>query len=83
MKTMTILWMGIFILFLGDLASAGENKDHVCFRTLDENQDGQVTLQEFERFYKDAEDRFKAADADKDNKLTHDEYHDSLGHEAS
>ena len=72
-----------FLLSVGTFAMADENKDHVCFRALDANQDGQVTLQEFEQVYKDAADRFKAADADKDGKLTHDEYHDSLGHGSS
>jgi hypothetical protein len=80
MKTLALLLMGIFVLSSGSLVVADENKDHICFRALDANQDGEVTLQEFERFYKDAADRFKAADADKDGKLNHDEYHDSLGH---
>ena len=83
MKTLTVLLMGIFVISIGSLALADENKDHICFRALDVNQDGQVTLQEFERVYKDGADRFKEADADKDGKLTHDEYHDSLGHGAS
>ena len=80
MKTTTLVLSIIFLLSVGVFAAADENKDHVCFRALDANQDGLVTLQEFERVYKDAADRFKAADADKDGKLTHDEYHDSLGH---
>jgi Ca2+-binding EF-hand superfamily protein len=80
MRILTVLLLGIFVLSIGSLVLADENKDHVCFRALDTNQDGQVTLQEFERFYKDATDRFKAADADKDGKLSHGEYHDSLGH---
>ena len=83
MKRIVILLLGICIVFSGSLALAGENKDHVCFRVLDANQDGQVTMQEFEQVYKDDADRFKAADADKDGKLTHDEYHDSLGHGSS
>ena len=80
MKILTVLLVGFFVFSIGSLALANENKDHVCFRSLDTNQDGQVTLQEFEQVYKDAADRFKVADADKDGKLTHDEYHDSLGH---
>ena len=80
MKSIVVMLVGIFVLVSGSLGVADENKDHVCFRALDANQDGEVTLEEFERFYKDAADRFKAADADQDGTLTHDEYHDSLGH---
>ena len=80
MKPLTVLLLGIFVLFSLSLSLADESEGHVCFRALDENQDGQVTLQEFERVYKHAVDRFEAADADKDGKVTHDEYHDSLGH---
>ena len=83
MKKMTILLIGIIGFSSIPLALGDENKDHVCFRALDENQDGEVTLQEFERFYKNADEKFKAADADRDGKLTHDEYHDSLGHGSS
>jgi len=83
MKKMTILLIGIIVFSSIPLALADENKDHVCFRALDENQDGEVTLQEFERLYKNADEKFKAADADRDGKLTHDEYHDSLGHGSS
>jgi Ca2+-binding EF-hand superfamily protein len=83
MRILTVLLLAIFVLFIGSPVLANENKDHVCFRALDANQDGQVTLQEFEAVYKDAADRFTAADADKDGKLTHDEYHDSLGHGSS
>jgi len=79
-KILAVQLVGIFVLSVGSLVLANEKKDHVCFRALDADQDGQVTLQEFEQVYKDAADRFKAADADKDGKLTHDEYHDSLGH---
>ena len=59
---------------------ANEQKDHICFRALDADQDGLVTLAEFEKYYQDGEAKFKAADADHDGKLTHDEYHDLLGH---
>ena len=80
MKTLTVLLSIFFIFSLGAPALADENKDHICFHTLDANQDGEVTIEEFERVYKDGADKFKAADADKDGKLTHDEYHDSIGH---
>ena len=59
---------------------AEETKDHVCFRILDNDKDGMVTFEEFEKHYADDEARFRAADADQDGQLTHDEYHDLLGH---
>lgn len=83
MKGIVVLLIGIFMVSLSALVLADENKGHVCFRVLDANQDGQVTLQEFEKVYNDEVERFKAADGDKDGKLTHDEYHDSLGHGSS
>ena len=39
-----------------------------------------MTFEEFVKHYGDDEKRFKAADADQDGKLTHDEYHELLGH---
>ncbi len=62
---------------------AADKQDHICFRALDADQDGLVTMAEFEKYYQDGEARFKAADADHDGKLTHDEYHDLLGHGSS
>ena len=61
-------------------AGADETKDHVCFRALDTDKDGLVTLEEFARHYGDDEAQFRAADTDRDGRLTHDEYHDLLGH---
>jgi hypothetical protein len=65
------------------LSWADENKDHVCFSVLDSNKDGVVTYQEFEKVYGEKKDKYDAADLDKDGKLSHDEYHDLLGHGAS
>ena len=62
---------------------ANEQKDHICFRALDADQDGLVTLAEFAKYYQNDEAKFKAADVDQDGKLTHDEYHDLLGHGSS
>ncbi len=59
---------------------ADETKDHICFRALDADRDGLVTLAEFEKHYGKDEARFKAADTDQDGNLTHDEYHELLGH---
>ena len=62
---------------------ADEKRDHVCFRTLDADQDGRVTFQEFEEYYGSDPSPFKAADADQDGTLTHEEYHGLLGHGAN
>ena len=64
-------------------AWGGENQDHVCFRALDTDRDGQVTFAEFATHYGPDEARFQAADADRDGRLTHDEYHNFLGHGAA
>jgi Ca2+-binding EF-hand superfamily protein len=66
------------LLIAADQLRADEQKDHVCFRAIDANQDGSVTYPEFERFYADSADRFKAIDLDKDGLLSHEEYHESL-----
>ena len=65
------------------ISVADENKNHVCFRTLDSNKDGFVTFEEFEQVYENDKEKFKMADGDKDGKLSHDEYHDLLGHGSS
>ena len=73
------------VAFLGVAPTPGEsdeNREHVCFRTLDANQDGVVSLEEFAGHYGDDRKRFDAADTDKDGQLTHDEYHAMLGHGA-
>jgi len=80
MKTITILLISIFLTFSVALCFAGENKDHICFRVLDSNKDGVVTFHEFEKFYKNDKEKFNKADVNKDGKLTHDEYHNILGH---
>ncbi len=62
--------------------AAGEKADHICFRRIDANQDGKVTMKEFAVHYGEDEKTFKAADSNTDGYLTHDEYHDMLGHGA-
>ena len=83
MKKSAILLIVIFLTSSVALCLADENKDHVCFRVLDSNKDGMVTFQEFEQFYKNGKEKFNEADVDKDGKLTHDEYHNILGHGSS
>jgi len=61
---------------------AGEKADHVCFRSVDADHDGKVTLKEFAVHYGSDEAMFKAVDSNEDGHLTHEEYHDFLGHGA-
>jgi Ca2+-binding EF-hand superfamily protein len=79
-KTSAILLITIFLTSSVALCLANEKKDHVCFRVLDSNKDGMVTFQEFEKFYGNDKEKFNDADMDEDGKLTHDEYHNILGH---
>lgn len=80
MKILTIVLTALFLSCPASLCPADDDKGHVCFRSLDSNQDGIVTYQEFEKYYGNDEEKFNQADADKDGKLTHNEYHDLLGH---
>lgn len=79
-KRMVLLLIIIFLASSVILCLADEKKDHVCFRVLDSNKDGLVTFQEFEKFYGNEEEKFHEADNDADGKLTHEEYHNILGH---
>ena len=73
-----------FVLFVStSICSANEKKDHICFRSLDSNQDGLLTFEEFEKYYGNDKVKFKKADVNKDGNLTHDEYHSLLGHGSS
>ena len=65
------------------LSLADENRGHVCFRVVDGNHDGRVTLDEFAVVYGQDAEPFRQADVDGDGTLTHDEYHAFLGHGAS
>ncbi len=47
---------------------------------MDANGNGQITPQEFEMFYGKDSDRFKKVDVNENGLLTHDEYHEALGH---
>ena len=82
-KTAIVLFITIFLILSVALCLADENKDHVCFRVLDSNKDGNVTFQEFEKYYGNDQEKFNKADMDGDGKLTHDEYHHLLGHGSS
>lgn len=62
------------------LSMASEEKGHICFRIIDSDKDGKVTFQEFEKYFGNDLEKFKAIDLDEDGTLSHDEYHQSLGH---
>lgn len=84
MQNIGVMLMLATILALPvSLCGAAEKKDHICFRALDADKDGRVTLQEFAKHYGDDKALFNAADVDQDGRLTHDEYHKLLGHGAS
>jgi hypothetical protein len=74
--------VGLFLVWTGTCA-ATEGDGHICFRQVDVNQDDVVTFEEFAAHYGKDEKKFKAGDTDGDGRLTHDEYHDFLGHGAS
>jgi len=63
--------------------SMEEEKGHICFKTIDSNEDSRVTFEEFVKYLGDDRERFSSVDQNKDGELTHEEYHESLGHGAS
>ena len=83
MKKSGACFLFLFILILSMPCGAEEKKGHVCFRQIDANRDGAVTFEEFEVFYGKDKEKFNSIDLDKDGRLSHDEYHKSLGHGAS
>ena len=76
---LSVLWL---VLAWTGWGVAGEKADHVCFRRIDTDQDGKVSFKEFAVHYGADEGKFKAVDGNGDGILTHDEYHDFLGHGA-
>ena len=82
-KIFTLLIIASFLNVPTSLCWADEKKDHICFRTLDSNQDDMVTFQEYEKYFGNDKAKFNEADLDKDGQLTHDEYHNLLGHGSS
>ena len=63
--------------------AAEEEKGHICFKTIDADENGEVTFEEFVKHLGDDRDKFNSVDQNEDGKLTHEEYHDFLGHGAS
>ena len=79
-KSIVFLLMIIISITSVNFCLATEKKDHICFSIVDSNEDGEVTFQEFQKYFGNDNERFKGADLDKNGKLSHDEYHELLGH---
>jgi hypothetical protein len=81
---LTAAFIVAFIFVLNPLCFAGEEeKGHICFNTIDSNEDYEVTFEEFAKYLGDDKEKFTSVDLNEDGKLTHEEYHESLGHGAS
>ena len=81
MKKITVFLLMILISMISaNFSLANEKKNHTCFRIVDSNKDGEITFQEFEKFFGNDTERFKKADLNKNGRLSHDEYHELLGH---
>lgn len=59
---------------------ANESQDHVCFRIVDADENGEVNYAEYKAYFGDDREGFDAADQNGDEALSHDEYHMRLGH---
>ena len=81
MKKTLFLSIVVIIIFISNgFCFGNEKRDHVCFRIVDADKDGIVTLQEFTKILGDDKLKFDEVDLNNDGKLTHDEYHQALGH---
>ena len=84
MKNCLIFCLIIFVIFASnELCFGNETKDHICFRVIDTDKDGAVTFQEFREVFGDDRAKYDKIDLNGDGKLSHEEYHQSLGHGAS
>ena len=83
MKSVFIACLVAFTIIISStLCSADEEKDHICFNTVDADKDSKVTFDEFAVYFGNNKAKFNKFDQDGDGKLSHDEYHESLGHGA-
>jgi Ca2+-binding EF-hand superfamily protein len=78
----TLCAVGLLLTWTG-MCAASQDAGHICFQSIDANQDGVATFEEFAAHYGKDEKQFNACDTNGDGRLTHDEYHDFLGHGAS
>ena len=83
MNKFLLLYLVVMTIFISSAyCLAKEEKDHICFRVVDKDKDGKVTFQEFMKVFGEDKKKFEAIDLNDDGNLTHDEYHQSLGHGA-
>ena len=76
-----LILVGLCVLASPVSGFSEEPAPHVCFRTIDGNQDGRVDFREFTKVFSDAvQQDFDEIDSNRDGVLSHEEYHDSLGH---
>ena len=76
----SICFVIIALLISSTFCLAGAEKNHICFKIIDADKDGEVTFQEFKQYFDNAKEKFSAVDLNGDGNLSHDEYHQSLGH---
>ena len=75
----SVLLIACLAILTPPIASADRDKPHICFRTLDADQDFRVSWDEFHKGYADwDQDKYRSLDIDKDGVLSHEEYHLAL-----
>ena len=83
-RTLFLSIVVIMMIFISNTFCLGnEKRDHICFRLVDADKDGIVTLQEFTKIFSDEKLKFEEVDQNNDGKLSHDEYHQAIGHGSS
>ena len=82
MKSISAVCLVVFsILFSGMWCAAEEG--HICFTVVDSDKDSKVTFQEYEKRFGSDNKKFNEFDKDGNGVLNHDEYHVSIGGDAS
>lgn len=80
MKRYVVMCLVVFIVAAANTLCFGDgNRNHVCFKAIDADEDGAVTFLEFKQFFGDSQSKYDQIDLDGNGKLSHEEYHKSLG----
>ncbi len=86
-RTLFLSIVVIIIFILNAFSLGNEKEGHVCFRSVDADKNGIVTLKEFTKIFGDDggddKEKFEEVDLNDDGNLSHDEYHQALGHGSS
>jgi hypothetical protein len=82
-KFFLIVLVAVFSVLQAGLCFSEEKRDHVCFRVVDADKNGEVTFEEFQKHFGEDKSLFESADLDKSGTLSHEEYHSLLGHGAA